>query len=56
MMDNKYLQPFVNLNILFLLMLFSGKFAIEMYAVDILEDVQNSIDEYLAAIILGKLF
>ena len=33
-----YLKPFITLNVLFLLMTFSGKFAVEMYALDILEE------------------
>ena len=48
--------PFVNLNILFLLMLFSGKFAIEMYAVGIFNQTQDAMDENIATIILGKSF
>ena len=47
--------PFVHLNILFVLMLFSGKFAIEMYAVGIFKQTQDTMDENIATIILGKL-
>ena len=35
-------------------MLFSGKFAIEMYAVDIFKQTQDSVDENTATVILGK--
>ena len=51
----QYLQPFASLNILFFLMLFSGKFAIEMYAVDIFQQTQVTIDEHLASVILGMI-
>ena len=52
----QYLQPFASLNILFFLMLFSGKFAIEMYAVDIFQQTQVTIDEHLATVILGMVW
>ena len=51
----RHLVPFVNLNILFVLMLFSGKFAIEMYAVGIINRIQDTMDENIATIFLGKL-
>ena len=47
-------KPFLTLNVLFVLMLFSGKFAIEMYAVDIFKHSQDSVDENTATVILGK--
>ena len=37
-------------------MLFSGKFAIEMYAVGIFNQTQDAMDENIATIILGKSF
>ena len=49
----RYLKPFVILNILFLLMNFSGKFAIEMYALDILETTKSSLGPFSAIILLG---
>ena len=48
-----YLKPFIILNILFLLMSFSGKFAIEMYALDILERTKTSLGQSSAIILLG---
>ena len=50
-----YLKPFIILNILFLLMNFSGKFAIEMYALDILETTKSSLRQFSAIILLGCL-
>ena len=47
-------KPFLTLNVLFVLMLFSGKFAIEMYAVDIFKQTQDSVDENTATVILGN--
>ena len=49
----RYVKPFISLNVLFLLMSFSGKFAIEMYAMDILEATKSSIDRRSALISLG---
>ena len=49
----RYLKPFIILNILFLLMTFSGKFAIEMYALDILERTKTSLGQFSAIILLG---
>jgi facilitated trehalose transporter len=51
--DKKYLKPFIILNSLFLLMLFSGKFAIDFYAVTIFKDSGANINEYLAAVIIA---
>ena len=48
--EKQYFQPLASLNILFLLMLFSGKFAIEMYAVDIFRKTQDHVNEYLATV------
>ena len=52
--DTQLCKPFLTLNVLFVLMLFSGKFAIEMYAVDIFKQTQDSVDENTATVILGK--
>ena len=50
-----YIKPFLILNVLFLLMLYSGKFVIEMFAVEILEElVTDGVDENIATILLGK--
>lgn len=51
--EKKYLKPFIILNSLFLLMLFSGKFAIDFYAVSIFKDSGAHINEYLAAVIIA---
>jgi len=51
--EKKYLRPFLILNSLFLLMLFSGKFSIEFYAVHIFKDTGAHINEYLAAVIVA---
>ena len=48
-----YLKPFITLNVLFLLMTFSGKFAVEMYALDILERIKTSLGQFSAIILLG---
>lgn len=48
-----YLKPFITLNVLFLLMTFSGKFAVEMYALDILERTKTSLGQLSAIILLG---
>ena len=37
-------------------MLFSGKFAIEMYAVGIFNQTQDTMDENIATIFLGKIY
>ena len=50
----RYAKPFITLNVLFLLMSFSGKFAIEMYAVDVLKGVRSSIARRSALILLGE--
>jgi len=51
--EKKYLKPFLILNWLFLLMLFSGKFSIDFYAVKIFRDTGAHINEYLAAVIIA---
>jgi len=51
--ETKYFRPFLVLNTLFLLMLFSGKFAIEFYAIDILIKVGGSMDKHLAAVLVA---
>lgn len=51
--QKKYLKPFVILNCLFLLMLFSGKFAIDFYAVEIVKHFEGSMNEYLSAVIIA---
>jgi len=51
--EAKYLRPFLVLNTLFLLMLFSGKFAIDFYAIDILAKVGGSMDKHLAAVLVA---
>ena len=51
--ERKYFESFLTLNILFLFMLFSGKFAIEFYAVSIFQDAGGDIDEYLSAVMIG---
>ena len=51
--EKKYLRPFLILNLLFLLMLLSGKFSIEFYAVNIFKDTAAHINEYLAAVIIA---
>jgi len=51
--EKKYFKPFVILNSLFLLMLFSGKFAIDFYAVDIFQHFGGNMNEYLSAVIIA---
>jgi sugar porter (SP) family MFS transporter len=47
-------RPFVLLNVLFLLMTFSGKFAISFYAVEIFHNAASkTVNEYYAAVIIG---
>jgi hypothetical protein len=47
-------RPFLILNFLFVLMTFSGKFAISFYAIEVLRDASNGMNEYFSAIIVGK--
>jgi len=51
--ERKYFRPFLILNTLFLFMLFSGKFAIEFYAVDIFTKAGGQMDKYLSAVIIA---
>jgi len=51
--QRKYFRPFLILNTLFLFMLFSGKFAIEFYAVDIFTKAGGQMDKYLSAVIIA---
>jgi len=51
--EKKYLKPFVILNSLFFLMLFSGKFAIDFYAVEIFQHFGGNMNEYLSAVIIA---
>lgn len=51
--ERKYFRPFLVLNTLFLFMLFSGKFAIEFYAVDIFTKAGGQMDKYLSAVIIA---
>jgi len=49
--EKKYFKPFFILNFLFFLMLFSGKFSISFYAVDIFKKAGSHMNEYLSAVI-----
>jgi facilitated trehalose transporter len=50
----QYRRPFLILNFLFILMTFSGNFAITFYAVDVFKQVgAGHINEYLSAVIAG---
>jgi len=49
--EKKYFKPFFILNFLFFLMLFSGKFSIHFYAVDIFKKTGSHMNEYLTAVI-----
>ena len=49
----QYRRPFLILNFLFVLMTFSGNFAITFYAVDIFHKATSQINEYLSAVIIG---
>ena len=49
----QYRRPFLILNFLFILMTFSGNFAITFYAVDIFQNVSPFVNEYLSAVIIG---
>lgn len=51
--ERKYIRPFLILNTLFLFMIFSGKFAIEFYAVDIFLKAGGQMDNYLSAVIIA---
>lgn len=49
----KYFRPFLILNTLFLFVLFSGKFSIEFYAVQIFTKAGGSMDKYMSAVIIA---
>jgi len=51
--EKKYFKPFFTLNFLFFLMIFSGKFTIDFYAVDFFQKTGSSINEYISAVILA---
>ena len=51
----QYRRPFLLLNMLFILMTFSGKFAIGFYAVEVFHDASSGLNEYFSAIVVGKL-
>jgi len=51
--DKKYLKPFFILNFLFFLMVFSGKFTIDFYAVDFFKNTGSHINEYISAVIIA---
>ncbi len=54
--QRQYRRPFLTLNFLFLLMTFTGNFAITFYAVDIFQRSGNGlINEYISAIIIGAI-
>ncbi len=55
MMTRQYRRPFLILNFLFVLMTFSGKFAIGFYAVEVFRDASSEINEYFSAIIVGAI-
>merc|ERR1719318_1633999 len=50
-LEKKYYKPFFILNFLFFLMLFSGKFSLHFYAVDIFKKAGSHMNEYLSAVI-----
>lgn len=52
--QRQYRRPFIILNVLFILMIFSGKFAISFYAVEIFHQSSGHVNEYISAIIVGK--
>lgn len=51
--DKKYLKPFTILNSLFFLMVFSGKFTIDFYAVDFFKHTGSHVNEYISAVIIA---
>jgi len=53
--EKRYYRPFLVLNALFLFSLFSGKFAIEFYAVSIFSKTGGNIDNYLSAVIIAAI-
>lgn len=55
MMTRQYRRPFLLLNMLFILMTFSGKFAIGFYAVEVFHDASSGLNEYFSAIVVGAI-
>jgi len=55
MMMRQYRRPFLLLNMLFVLMTFSGKFAIGFYAVEVFHDASSGLNEYFSAIVVGAI-
>lgn len=53
--EKRYYRPFLILNTLFLLVNFSGKSAIEFYAVSIFGKTGSNIDNYLSAVIIAAI-
>lgn len=49
----QYRRPFLILNFLFLLMVFSGNYAITFYSVEIFQKWHSSLNEFWASIIVG---
>jgi MFS family permease len=54
-MDKRYYRPFISLNVIFLFMLFSGKFAISFYAVEIFQRAGGHMNEYYSAIVMAAI-
>ncbi len=53
LMHRQYRRPFILLNVLFIFMTFSGKYAISFYAVEIFHMASSGINEYSSAIVTG---
>jgi len=54
--QRQYRRPFLTLNFLFVLMAFTGNFAITFYAVDVFQHSgKGAINSYLSAIIIGAI-
>jgi len=51
--EKRYYKPLIILNCLFLLMLFSGKFAVDFYAVEIFQLFGGTMNEYLSTVIIA---
>eukprot|EP00096_Caligus_rogercresseyi_P002053 TRINITY_DN137_c0_g1_i1.p1 TRINITY_DN137_c0_g1~~TRINITY_DN137_c0_g1_i1.p1 ORF type:complete len:572 (+),score=146.85 TRINITY_DN137_c0_g1_i1:311-2026(+) len=49
----QYRKPFILLNILFLLMTFSGNHGISFYALDILKTSHDALDEHISIVLIG---
>lgn len=54
--QRQFRRPFLILNGLFILMTFSGKFAIGFYAVEIFHKASVGLNEYFAAIVIGRCY